>query len=269
MKLSMKFKYKKIIYIGSFSAMLLGMLFFSTLRGDEKKEAGTEKLTEVKKEVSVENKTPTASENKLEEKQETKVEAGTEEKESAISPEPEVEKPSSDLKEKAAVSNGPLKKDAYPEVNQLIKDYFKAKIAVDKKGFEDCVDNLEYAGFDKLREQVKEIESIDNIICYTIDGPEEESYITYVYSEVKFKEVSIKPAAIDGFYIRRDSSGRLKIILSPLSSEIQKIIDEDSKREDVAALISDVNRKVQKDLESDSRLSSLLQKMSDMEKAEN
>lgn len=222
----MRFKYRKYIYIGSFSVMLLGMTVFST------------------------NKLPSTG------RTESK---GVSSTPAAISTET---LPSG---EKTAVSSGLLMKNAYPEVNRLIETYFDAVIKVDEKVIKECVDNVEYAGIDKLPKRVKEIERIDNVVCYTLDGPEADSYIVYAYNEVKFKNISTKSTALDGYYVKKDENGKLKIILSPLADEIQKIIDEDAKREDVVALISDVNTKLTKEIKSDKQLAALLKRMREAE----
>lgn len=219
----MKFKYRKYIYIGSFSIMILGMMVFSTLPfGKKTMEKGTDSVS-----------------------------TG-----SSIGISSEIQVASS-----SAISSGELKKDAYPEVNQLIKDYFTAQIKVDKDAISECVDRLEYVDMDNLPKRVKEIESIGDIVCYTIDGPEEGAYIVYVKNEVKFKDIPTKSSALDGFYVRKDASGKLRVILSKLAPEVQKIIDEDSKREDVVALISSVNEKLTKEIKSDKKLAALLKRM--------
>lgn len=223
----MKFKYKKFIYVGTFSIMFLGMMLFSTgpLLNSKPKEG-----LEVAKETL-----------KSEQAQEEKV-------------------------GQTASSSGELKRDAYPEVNQLVQDYFEAKLQVDKEKIETCVDNLEFVGMTSLPKKVKEIEKIEDLVCYTLDGPEEDSYIVYAYHEVKFKNISTKSTSLDGYYIKKDGSGKLKIILSPLSEEVQKIINENSKREDVAALISDVNTKLKNEIKSDKQLAELLNNMKESEK---
>lgn len=46
-----------------------------------------------------------------------------------------------------------------------------------------------------------------------------------------------------------------------MSNEIQKIIDEDTKREDVVALLSDVNTKLAHEIKSDEKLASFFSKL--------
>lgn len=220
----MKFKYRKYIYIGSFSAMILGMMVFSTLPFSGKKEEGKARA-QVSSEAAIQ-----------------------------LTPDGRVASGS-------AVSTGELKKDAYPEINTLIQNYFSALLRVDEKEISELVDNIEYVGLKDLPKRVKEIEAVDGIVCYTLEGPEEASYIVYAYNEVKFKNIPTKSTALDGFYVKKDATGKLRLILSPLEKEIQAIIDADSKREDVVALISSVNEKLKREVKSDKKLAALLKKM--------
>lgn len=219
----MKFKGRKYMYISVFSIMLSGMMIFSTNHTFPNKE-------------------------------EEVISTG-----SAVSVEPETNKVNSEV----AVNRGLLMKDAYPEINQLIQTYFNAKLKVDKESIATCVDNVEYVGIERLPEIVDEMEAVDGIVCYTLEGPEKDSYVVYAYNQVKFKDVATKSSALDGFYVKKDETGKLKIILSPLSKEVQAIIEEDSKREDVASLISDVNMKLAKEVKSDKNLAKLLKKMTE------
>ena len=44
-----------------------------------------------------------------------------------------------------------LMKNAYPEVNRLIEDYYKARLEMDKDRIEALVDNISYAVIEELR----------------------------------------------------------------------------------------------------------------------
>ena len=49
--------------------------------------------------------------------------------------------------------------------------------------------------------------------------------------------------------------------MSPVANEVQKIIDEDTKREDVVALLSDVNTKLAHEIKSDEKLATFFSKL--------
>lgn len=154
-----------------------------------------------------------------------------------------------------------LMKNAYPEVNKLISDYFNARVEVDKGKIEKLVDNVSYAGIEELTQIMKNVENIKLTDCYTIDGPEDKAMMVYARNEIKFKGIDTAASSLDGFYVRTDETGDLKIVLSPLPDEVQKIIDSDVNRDDVSALLSDVNTKFAHEIKSDKKLANFFEKL--------
>jgi len=154
-----------------------------------------------------------------------------------------------------------LMKNAYPKVNKLVEDYLKARLAVDKDKISQLVDNVYYAGIEELPKMMKNFESIKLADCYTIDGPEEGAMMVYAKTETKIKGIDTPASGVDGFYIKPDANGDLRIVLSPVANEVQKIIDEDTKREDVVALLSDVNTKLAHEIKSDEKLATFFSKL--------
>jgi len=154
-----------------------------------------------------------------------------------------------------------LMKNAYPEVNKLVEDYLKARLAVDKDKIGKLVDNVYYAGIEELPQIMKNFETIKLVDCYSIDGPENNAMMVYARTETKIKGIDTAASSLDGFYVRRDANGDYKIILSPLTDEVQKIIDADIKREDVSALLSDVNTKFAHEIKNDKKLADFFTKL--------
>ncbi len=161
-----------------------------------------------------------------------------------------------------------LMKNAYPEINKLVGEYLKARLAIDKEKMELYVDDINYAGLDKLPEMTKDMESIELLDCYTIDGPEEKAVMVYARNKIKFKGIDTPASGIDGFYIRPDENGDMKIVLSPLADEIQKIIDEDIKRADVVSLLKDVNTELAREIKSDEKLADFFKKLQEKNESE-
>ena len=118
-----------------------------------------------------------------------------------------------------------------------------------------------YAGIEELPQMMKNFEDIKLVDCYTIDGPENDAMMVYARTEIKIKGIDTVASSVDGFYIRPDANGDLKIVLSPLNDEIQKIIDADVKRDDVSALLSDVNTKFAHEIKSDKKLADFFAKL--------
>ena len=243
----MRFKYRKLIITASCSAMLLGMVIFSTKNSLDMRAASTPDATSVKTtSVVTDNSTSTVKDEKVTSELQTTVDTASED---AVK--------STDNAKGVSI----LMKNAYPEVNKLISEYYKARLKVDKDKIGKLVDNVYYAGIEELPQMMKNFEDIKLVDCYTIDGPEDKAMMVYASTETKIKGIDTPASGVDGFYVKPDANGDLKIILSPVTNEVQKIIDEDTKREDVVALLSDVNTKLAHEIKSDKKLSDFFDKL--------
>lgn len=245
----MRFKYKKIIITASFSVMLIGMVIFSTKRSVDTK-AENNKAVEFSKEAETSNSlstdlTGSAGSNLAVSNEDNTVSSG------GISAE----------NTENAQGISLLMKNAYPEVNKVVEEYLQARLKVDKDAITKLVDNVYYAGIEELPQMMKNFDSIRLIDCYTIDGPEDNAKMVYARTETKIKGIDTPASSIDGFYVRTDENGVTRIILSPLTDEIQKIIDEDVKREDVSALLSEVNTRFAHEIKSDKKLADFFTKL--------
>ena len=243
----MRFKYRKLIITASCSAMLLGMVIFSTKNSLDMRAASMPDATSVKTtSVVTDNSTSTVKDEKVTSELQTTVDTASED---AVK--------STDNAKGVSI----LMKNAYPEVNRLISEYYKARLKVDKDKIGKLVDNVYYAGIEELPQMMKNFEDIKLVDCYTIDGPEDKAMMVYASTETKIKGIDTPASGVDGFYVKPDANGDLKIILSPVTNEVQKIIDEDTKREDVVALLSDVNTKLAHEIKSDKKLSDFFDKL--------
>ena len=258
----MRFKYKKIIISASFSIMLLGMVVFTTKKSVA---TGTESATGVVRDTTsvVDNESSHATGSNSS----SGVALGVGSSASTSSASNEETKNTDNSSNAAGISI--LMKNAYPEVNKLVEEYLEARLKVDKAEITKLVDNVNYAGIEELPKIMKNFESIKLDDCYTIDGPEESAKMVYAKTEIKIKGIDTTASSIDGFYVRADEGGDYKIILSPLPDEVQKIIDEDIKRDDVSALLSDVNTQFAREIKSDNKLADFFSKLQNREAGSN
>ena len=258
----MRFKYKKIIISASFSIMLLGMVVFTTKKSVA---TGTESETGVVRDTTsvVNNESShTTGSNGLSGRT-----LGVDSSVSTSSASNEETNETESSNNAAGISI--LMKNAYPEVNKLVEEYLEARLKVDKAEISKLVDNVNYAGIEELPKIMKNFESIKLDDCYTIDGPEENAKMVYAKTEIKIKGIDTTASSIDGFYVRADEGGDYKIILSPLPDEVQKIIDADIKRDDVSALLSDVNTQFAREIKSDNKLADFFSKLQNREAGSN
>ena len=246
----MYFKYKKMIITASCSVMLLGMIVFST-----KNPMGTHAADDLL--VVTKDNTTVVSKASLKAIDAGNLEVDSPDGQSKVSSGVIASGNNTDNAKGVSI----LMKNAYPEVNKLVEDYLKARLAVDKDKISQLVDNVYYAGIEELPKMMKNFESIKLADCYTIDGPEEGAMMVYAKTETKIKGIDTPASGVDGFYIKPDANGDLRIVLSPVANEVQKIIDEDTKREDVVALLSDVNTKLAHEIKSDEKLATFFSKL--------
>lgn len=258
----MRFKYKKIIISASFSIMLLGMVAFTTKKtvatGSESETGVVRETTSVVNNES--SHTPGSSSS-------SGSSLGVDSSVSTSSASNEETNETESSNNAAGISI--LMKNAYPEVNKLVEEYLEARLKVDKAEISKLVDNVNYAGIEELPKIMKNFESIKLDDCYTIDGPEENAKMVYAKTEIKIKGIDTTASSIDGFYVRADEGGDYKIILSPLPDEVQKIIDADIKRDDVSALLSDVNTQFAREIKSDKKLADFFSKLQNREVGSN
>lgn len=246
----MYFKYKKMIITTSCSVMLLGMIVFST-----KNPMGTHAADNLL--VVTKDNTTVVSKASLKTIDAGNLEVDSPDGQSKVSSGVIASGNNTDNAKGVSI----LMKNAYPKVNKLVEDYLKARLAVDKDKISQLVDNVYYAGIEELPKMMKNFESIKLADCYTIDGPEEGAMMVYAKTETKIKGIDTLASGVDGFYIKPDANGDLRIVLSPVANEVQKIIDEDTKREDVVALLSDVNTKLAHEIKSDEKLATFFSKL--------
>ena len=246
----MYFKYKKMIITASCSVMLLGMIIFST-----KNPMGTHAADNLL--VVTKDNTTVVSKASLKAIDAGNLEVDSPDGQSKVSPGAIASGNNTDNAKGVSI----LMKNAYPKVNKLVEDYLKARLTVDKDKISQLVDNVYYAGIEELPKMMKNFESIKLADCYTIDGPEEGAMMVYAKTETKIKGIDTPASGVDGFYVKPDANGDLRIVLSPVANEVQKIIDEDTKREDVVALLSDVNTKLAHEIKSDEKLATFFSKL--------
>ena len=234
----MRFRYKKIAVTVSLIVMGIGMITWTTRLATMDESTKVEKDSEENEEKPGEEGD---SETKLPDIDGTTSSAvgGNENEEGAV--------------ETITKENG-LEKNAYPEINELITAYLNAKLAGDEKKLADLVDDVSYLDMNDVKRRTERIEEYQTIDCYTLAGPEEGSFMVYVYSEVKVKEIDTLVSGLDGFYIRTNDAGKMMITMGEVSEEVEAQLTADREREDVAKLIQDVNRKFAEEVKNDGQL---------------
>lgn len=218
----MKLKYKKMILIISMSAMGIGMVTLSLSKPRDKKE-GNEPAVAALADAGTDEETIAADETK-------KVEL--------------VGKP----------GDGELRMDVYPAINELVKKYMSAKVACDYETIRTLVNDSSVIDEDDLRAKSEYIEDYRNIVCYTLNGLTEDSFIVYVYEDLKILNVNTLAPGMTRLYIKLDESGDPYIYLGAIDDETQKFIQETSTHQAVIDIINTVNTKLDEAVTKDEDL---------------
>ena len=230
----MNIKETKRIFLSTAAVMIIGMTVFSTRMAADAKEEMLQGNTGVT--APVEAETASADEGA----------APEETDESGIVVTTNLS--TLDVDEQVAgrtpwVTDEKLQKNRVPEVNQLIRDFLIARLSGDRATLETLVDDPAVLDLEDMAERVNGIAGYTSVDCYTLPGPENESYMVFVAVSERITGISDTVSGLDGFYVRPDQNGELKIVLGEISDDVQLELNKLYEHPDVAALIDDVNQK--------------------------
>lgn len=161
--------------------------------------------------------------------------------------------------------------DAYPQINELISNYYTAYANGDTDTLATLADPLSDAEKSYIAVFSQYVEGYENISCYTKKGLDDTSYIASVYLEAKFKDVDTTAPGLETFYIRTREDGSLYIdnVYGQFNSqmeeyetdaEVSALLDAFSQQDDVAALQADVQTKYDNALAADENLKNMVEK---------
>ena len=226
----MKLKYKKMILIISMSAMGIGMVTLSLSKPKEKNDGAEPAIASLSEDGSdgIEGESVGVDET-------AKVEL--------------IGQP----------ADGELRMDVYPAINELVKKYMSAKAACDYETIRTLVSDSSVIDEDDLRAKSEYIEDYKNIACYTLNGPTEDSFVVYVYEDLKILNVNTLAPGMTRLYIKLDESGDPYIYLGAIDDETQKFIEETSTNQAVIDIINTVNTKLDEAVTKDEDLKNFVE----------
>ena len=101
--------------------------------------------------------------------------------------------------------------DAYPEINELIKEYFRAYVAADFTALESLAKPISDMEKSYITAMSPFYEEYQNIKCYTKHGLSKDSYIVSACFDIKFKDQAVTAPSMVLFYLQTDENGDLYI----------------------------------------------------------
>lgn len=155
-----------------------------------------------------------------------------------------------------------LQVNAYPTVNELVSKYFTAMASSDIDTLLQIVNPLSEEEKTQIQQKKEYIEGYDNITCYTKIGPEENSYIVFVYYEIKFININTLVPGEIPLYICANEDGSLYIYNGELTPEVDSFIANIAAGQDIVDLISSIDTKFAEAQAADPDLKTFIDKLS-------
>ncbi len=137
------------------------------------------------------------------------------------------------------IPDSELELNAYPEVNELIDTYYTAFAEGDMDTIDSISSGMSETRRLRLQETAKFIESVPKADVYTKPGPNEGSYIVYVYEELKFRDYADPVPGMESMLVSTDENGRCYLDFAN-DEAIADYIREVSLQDDVV----DLNNKI-------------------------
>ncbi len=155
-----------------------------------------------------------------------------------------------------------LQKNAYDNVNSLMKTYFDAYAIGDMDTIKSIYVGLESTEELRLKEVANYITGIPTIDVYTKPGPVEGSYVVYAYTEVLFKGYDTALPGMQTMYVCTDEKGKLYINGDVVDDRVTEYISSISLQDDVKDLNNEVAAKYNAIIEGNEDLAQFLSDMS-------
>ena len=133
-----------------------------------------------------------------------------------------------------------LEKDAYPEVNNLVKQYYQAVVDGDMETINSIKNYTDEEEELKIVKKSEFIEGYPNITVYTKKGPVEGSFVAYVQYDVKFVDIDKTAPGLNTLYICTDEEGKYYINANELDEKVVEYLKTISVQNDVVDLFNTV-----------------------------
>ena len=154
-----------------------------------------------------------------------------------------------------------LEKDAYPEVVNLVKQYYQAMVEGDMDTIKSIKNYLDDEEELKIIKKSEFIEAYPMITVHTKKGPQEGSYVAYVQYEVKFVGHDTTAPGLNTLYICTGEDGKLYINANELEESVVEYLKTISVQNDVVDLFNTVQVAYNDVKTQDEDLSAFLDKL--------
>ena len=159
-----------------------------------------------------------------------------------------------------------IQKDLNPEVSKVVQNYLIASVACDMDALEDTVNDISMISEEELKLKYEYVESVNNIECYMIPGPNGDGYLVYAYRELKLKDINTLAPGLSRVYVTTGDNGEYRVFFGA-DTGLEDFIAKTDKSTEVTELVNKVNTKMEEAVSSDKDLKTFIEKITVSEKA--
>lgn len=192
---------------------------------------------------------------------ETQQETVAEEQQETAAEEPTEEEPAEPVVD-YTVPDVLLEENAYPQVNELIGQYFNAMTNGDTASITALRDTVEQEELIKIEKESAYIDEFDGIKVYTKPGPMTGSYVAFVYYEIKFTGIETLAPGLTTLYLCPREDGSLYICDGSMTQQDTDYIKAIVAQTDVADLFAKVETKYAEAIDADAGLNDFMGNLS-------
>ena len=147
------------------------------------------------------------------------------------------------------------------QVSAVATTYFTALASKDIGTIKEAVDTLPAEDEAQITAE-DQVESYNDIITYTLDGPTEGTYVAFVSYNCKYKEIDTQLPMLMELYMYTNEEGNL-VLASDVESDTQiaEAMSSALEREEVKALVGNVQASYEQALESDADLKAYVESL--------
>jgi len=147
-----------------------------------------------------------------------------------------------------------LLEEAYPEIHDLIKSYYDAKLECNKESFRNLVTDISYVDMDKIQATTSAVTAYTDITCYTKRGFGEIDLVCYVKYYMDIATIDTPVLSLDELYIQYDEMGDPLIYMGELQSNTHTQLLKLHNDADVSKLINSAHEELDESLAADEDL---------------
>ena len=151
--------------------------------------------------------------------------------------------------------------DPTTQVNTLIDSYFNAMASGDTNAIATMKNGVAQEEAIKIEKKSQYIESFENLNVLSKDGPVANSYVAFVYYEIKFKDIATLAPGLTTLYICMNDQGLLQINDGELAEDVTEFIKNMASAEDVKAIFDRVEVKYSEATDADAQLKQFMESL--------